>query len=180
MAEETGVSYDVDADRQFRTAMQRAIKSGLNLSFSMGESARIIKKDATKNFILKGSGKYSPLNPAYLKRKQILAPGSPILTGAKSGKTEFGKKVSGGGASGKLKKSIVEVTSDSIVRVGETSLEVGTSVVNEKGEPYPIFVQEGTEKKGKKVMPARKFLFLSKRMVKQIINTINADIGRQV
>jgi len=162
---ENPISYDVDADKKFQKAMMRAIASGLDLSFSMGEAARIIKKENTKNFILKGFGKYPPLSPVYQARKQRLAPGTPILTGL----TSQGK------VSGKLKKSIIETTSDSIVRIGKRSLIVGTKAKSRKGAPYPIFVQEGTSK-----MPGRKFLFFSQRMVKQIINTINADIANQL
>lgn len=162
---ENPISYDVDADKKFQKAMARAIASGLDLSFSMGEAARIIKKESTKNFILKGFGKYPPLSFSYQARKQRLASGTPILTGL----TSQGK------VSGKLKKSIIETTSDSIVRIGKRSLIIGTKAKSRKGAPYPIFVQEGTSK-----MPGRKFLFFSQRMVKQIINTINADIANQL
>jgi len=161
---ENPISYDVDADKKLRNALLKASRSGLDLSFSMGESARIIKKESTKNFILKGFGQYPPLSEAYQKRKQRLAPGTPILTGL----TLTGR------VSGKLKKSIIDTTPDSILRIGKTSLEVGTKAKSVKGAPYPIFVQEGTNK-----MKARKFLFFSQRMVKQIINTINADIKKR-
>lgn len=164
MADEP-IIYDVDADNKFKEAMKKAAASGLDLSFSMGESVRIIKKETTKNFTLKGFGKYDPLNPKYLKRKLKLAPGAPILTGAKPG----------GGVSGKLKKSIIGTTSDSIINIGKRSIEYGTKAKSKKGAPYPRWIQEGTKK-----MPARSFLFFSKNMVKQIINTINADIGNQI
>jgi phage gpG-like protein len=175
------ISYDVDADNKFKKAMAKAAASGLDLSFSMGEAARIIKKGSTANFTLKGFGKYPPLDEKYSVRKQLLAPGAPILTGAKSGSIKDGKKVSGGGASGKLKKSIIGATSDSIVRIGRTSLEYGTKAETDKGKPYPLYVQEGTENKdGSERMPARKFLFFTQRIVKQIMNTINADIANQL
>ncbi len=168
---ENPISYDVDADDQFKKAMAKAIASGLDLSFSMGEAARIVKKESTKNFILKGFGRYPPLSPKYFARKQRLAPGTPILTGL----------TGGGKASGKLKKSIVGTTSDSILLIGKISLEIGTKATSAGGAPYPIYVQEGTKNKdGSEKMPARKFLFFSQRMVKQIINTINADIAKQL
>ena len=162
---ENPISYDVDADNKFKEAIAKAIASGLDLSFSMGEAARIIKKESTKNFILKGFGQYPSLSPAYFKRKQRLAPGTPILTGLNRG----------GKPSGKLKKSIIGTTSDSIIRIGKVSLVVGTKAKSKKGAPYPLFVQEGTSK-----MPGRKFLFFSQRMVNQIINTINADIANHL
>lgn len=168
---ENPISYDIDADNQFKKALAKAVKSGLDLSFSMGESARIIKKEAGKNFILKGSGQYPPLSPKYFKRKMKLASGTSILTGlTKSGR-----------ASGKLKKSIIGNTPNSILLIGKRSLEFGTKAETNDGKPYPLWVQEGTKNKdGSEKMPARKFLFFSQRMVKQIINTINADIGNQL
>ena len=162
---ENPISYDIDADKKFAKTMQKAIASGLDLSFSMGEAARMIKKGQTGNFILKGFGKYSPLSPKYFQWKQKLAPGTPILTGINSA----------GGASGKLKKSILDNTADSILRIGKNSLEVGTKATSNKGAPYPTYVQEGTTK-----MPARKFLFLTQRLVKQIINSIEGDIANQL
>lgn len=159
------ISYDIDADDKFKKIMAEAIASGLDLSFSMGESARIIKKESTKNFILKGSGKYPPLSKKYFERKQRLSPGTPILTGLKRS----------GAVSAKLKNSIIGNTGDSILRLGKRSLVLGTAAKSRKGAPYPIFVQEGTSK-----MAARKFLFFSQAMVKQIINTINADIDNQL
>ena len=169
------INYTVDPGGEAKRAILKAARLGLDLSFSMGEATRITKKDATKNFILKGSGKYPPLNPKYLKRKQILSPGAPILTGVNPGKVKNGKKKSGGGASGRLKRSIIEKTSDSIIRIGKVSAEVGTKATSSKGAPYPKFVQEGTKK-----MQARKFIFFSQRMVREIVNTINADIGNQL
>lgn len=159
------ISYDIDADKKFRKAIFAAIKSGLDLSFSMGESARIIKKESTKNFILKGSGKYEPLRPKYFRRKMILAPGTPILTGVKRD----------GGQSGKMKRSIIGKTGDSIIEIGKNTLVVGTKAVSRKNAPYPKFVQEGTKK-----MASRQFLFFSRAMVGQIVNTINADIANQL
>lgn len=159
------VSYDIDADNRFRRVIAEAIASGLDLSFSMGESVRIIKKEARKNFILRGSGQYPPLSTKYFQRKQSLAAGTPILTGL----------TRAGGISGKLKKSIIGNTTDSIIQIGRTSLVVGTKAESSRGKPYPLFVQEGTAK-----MSARKFLFFSQRMVSQIINTIQADIANQL
>jgi phage gpG-like protein len=181
MADENPISYDVDADDKFKKAMANAIASGLDLSFSMGESVRIIKKESGKNFILKGFGKYPPLSPEYLRRKLFLAPGAPILTGAKPGSIKDILNVTGGGMSGKLKKSIINTTADSIVLIGKRSVEFGTKAESKDGAPYPVYVQEGTENKdGSERMPGRKFLFFSQAMVKQIINTINADIANQL
>lgn len=174
---ENPISYDIDADNKFKMAMAKAASSGLDLSFSMGESVRIIKKESTKNFTLSGFGQYPPLSPKYFRRKMVLAPGAPILTGALPGRTKDGQLLSGGGQSGKLKRSIIETTGDSIIRIGKRSLEFGTDARSKKGYPYPQVVQKGT-KDGR--TPGRKFLFFSQAMVKQIMNTIDADIQNQL
>ena len=162
MGDENPISYDIDADKQFKQAMSKAITSGLDLSFSMGESVRIIKKESTKNFTLAGFGQYPPLSPKYFARKQRVSPGTPILTGIRGGK---------------LKNSIINTTADSIVLIGKRSVEFGTKAKSSKGYPYPLVVQHGT--KDKKT-PGRKFLFFSQAMVKQIINTVDADIDNQL
>lgn len=175
------ISYDVDADKKFKEAIDKARKSGLDLSFSMGEAARIIKKEAGKNFILKGTGKYPPLSARYKTRKDILAPGASILVGAKPGSVRAGKKISGGGISGKLRDSIISNTSDTVLRIGKRTLVFGTKATTDKGKPYPRYVQEGTKNRdGSIKMPGRKFLFFSQRMVRQIVRTIDADISNQI
>lgn len=157
------VSYDIDQDGRFKAFLNKVVKENDDLSFSMGEAARIIKKESTANFILKGYGKYPPLDPVYKKRKDRLAPGTPILTGVRSY----------GGQSGALKDSILGNTAGSIILVGKLSLVVGTKVKTKKNFPYPVAVQEGTRK-----MPARKFLFFTDKMVSRIINTIDDEIAR--
>lgn len=127
------VSYNVDNDKRFRNALDKAIKDVGNLRFAMGEISRDIFKNTIKNFILAGFGKYPPLSPTYIKAKRKLAPGAPILV-----------------LSGRLKASVTGNGSpDSIINIGEQSLVQGTSV------PYSRYVQEGTKK-----MPARKYLFI--------------------
>ncbi len=165
------IKVTVDLDNKFRGYISGVIADIKDLRFSMGEGARIVKKGATANFILKGSGRYAPLSPKYKARKQILAPGAPILVGAKKGRTKAGKLVSGGGISARLRDSIIKTTGDSIIRIGKLSFEVGTSVKSSKGFPYGKAVQTGTSK-----MPARPYLLLTDPLVKQIINTIDDDI----
>lgn len=165
------LTIDVDPQNKFRRYLRKVIDSVDDLSFSMGETVRILKKGSTANFILKGSGKYTPLTRKYSDRKRILAPGAPILVGAKKGSVIKGSRVSGGGISGKLRDSIIGTTPDSVIRIGKKSLDFGTKARSEKGAPYPYYVQHGTDK-----MASRPFLFLTARMTKQIINTIDAEI----
>lgn len=165
------LTIDVDEQRVFRNYLAKVIASVDDLSFSMGEAARIIKQDSIANFILKGFGKYAPLNPSYLRRKRILAPGASILVGANPGSVIGGFLKAGGGISGRLRDSIVGTTPDSVLRITKKSLEVGTKAKTKRGAPYPVFVQRGTQK-----MASRPFLFLTKKMVKRIINTIDDQI----
>lgn len=120
----------------------------VDLTFSMGESVRIIKKSSKANFILKGSGKYAPLSPKYKLRKNRIAPGQPILV-----------------LRGDLRDSVVGITPDSIVDVSKDNAVVGTKAV-----PAP-FIQDGTRR-----MPARAFLALTTPIVDAIANTVEADV----
>ena len=165
------IKVTVDPENKFRAYIRGVVTEIKDLRFSMGEGARIIKKGSTANFILKGSGRYVPLSPKYKARKQILAPGAPILVGAKKGRTKDGALLSGGGRSGRLRDSIIKTTGDSIIKIDKLSFEVGTSVTSKKGFAYGKAVQVGTSK-----MPARPYLLLTDPLVKQIVNTIDDEI----
>lgn len=171
------LDIDIDPNGRFKKYFDGVQKEVKDLSFSMGESARIIKKFSTANFILKGTGKYEPLSDEYAKRKNILAPGASILVGAKRGKVKKGKRISGGGMSGKLRDSIIKSTPDSVLRIGKLSLIIGTKAKSKRGKPYPIYVQDGTENEdGSVKMPARDYFFLTDKMVDQIIKTVDEEI----
>lgn len=127
------VSYEVDNDKRFVKALDKAIKQVGDLRFAMGEISRDIFKTTKQNFILGSSGKYPPLLPKYFAFKKKVRPGAPILV-----------------FNGTLRDSVTGTgTSDTILNIGKQSLVQGTKV------PYARFVQEGTRK-----MPARKFLFI--------------------
>jgi phage gpG-like protein len=145
------VSYDIKNDREFNALLGKISKIGLN-RFVMGESARIIKKFSKANFTLQGSGQYPPLSERYAQRKARMKPSAPILV-----------------YSGKLKDSIVGVTSDSINIIGDSFLVIGTKL------PYAKYLDEGTSK-----MPARKRLFLTEKMVKQIMKVYTAHIDKSL
>ena len=126
-------SYEIDNDRTFARNLDKAIKEVGDLRFAMGEISRDIFKTTKQNFILKGSGQYPPLSPAYAKFKERVKPGRPILV-----------------FSGALRDSVTGTgNSDTILNIGKQSLIQGTKV------PYARFIQEGTAK-----MPLRKFLFI--------------------
>jgi hypothetical protein len=163
------LDVEIDPGRRFAKYFAEVTKSVKDLSFSMGESARIIKKFSTANFILKGSGKYEPLSDDYAKRKRKLAPGTPILVGAKPG----------GGISGKLRDSLLGTTPDSVLNIGKISLIIGTKAKSRRGKPYPVYVQEGTTNPdGTTKMPAREHWFLTDKMVEQIFKTVDTEIAR--
>jgi hypothetical protein len=156
------ILVDVDPGNIFSNFLRMFARKNRDLSFSMGEAVRIVKKGSTANFILKGSGKYVPLSPEYAKRKAALAPGAPILVGPKES----------GGISGIMRDSILKTTPDSVIRVGKLSAEVGTKAKTRKGFPYPIAVHGGTSK-----MPARPVIFITDKMEKMIMKTIDAEIA---
>jgi phage gpG-like protein len=145
------VSYEIDNDVEFQELLGKVSKISTS-RFVMGEAARIIKKFSKANFILKGDGQYPPLSDRYKKAKSRLRPNAPILV-----------------YDGKLRDSIVGKTKDSILNITEDSLIVGTSLF------YARFLDEGTKK-----MPARKPLFLTRKMIEQIIKTYDAHIEKRL
>jgi phage gpG-like protein len=143
------VSYDIENDKDFIDLLDKVGKLSLS-RFVMGEAARIIKKFSKANFTLQGSGQYPPLSARYAKTKSRLRPGSPILV-----------------YDGDLRDSIVKKTKDSILVIGEAFLILGTKV------PYAIFHDQGT-----KHMPQRKPLFLTEKMVVQIVKVYEAHLEK--
>lgn len=141
------VSYEIENIEEFNGLIDKMNKVGSN-RFIMGEMARIIKKFSKANFTLKGSGQYEPLQPKYQKTKARMKPSAPIMV-----------------YDGRLRDSIVGNTSDSIMKITEFTATVGTSV------PYAKFHDEGT-----KNMPQRKSLFLTKKMVEQMVKIYEANI----
>ena len=117
-------SYNVENDRQFAAALNKTAKKVSDLRLEFGIIAKDWRKGNRANFILKGAGKYPPLNPEYQRRKTVLAGRKlPILVGAKKGKTRKGKRISGGGESGRLRDSVINNGSkDSILVIKNISL----------------------------------------------------------
>ncbi len=145
------VSYEIENDAEFQKLLSKVSKISTS-RFVMGEAARIIKKFSKANFILKGSGQYPPLSDRYKKAKSRLRPNAPILV-----------------FNGRLRDSIVGNTKDSILNITDDSLVVGTSLF------YARFLDEGTRK-----MPVRKPLFLTRKMIEQIIKTYDAHIEKRL
>lgn len=152
-------SYDVDQDKRFADLLKRIEEGGANQRIVMGEAARIIKKFARKNFILKGSGQYPPLSKRYAARKLAKFGKLPILVG-------------GGANEGRLRDSVISggeraTHVDSILEIGDASLILGTRV------PYASYNQEGT-----RYIPARMFLFLDEPTIDLILAQAEAHLGR--
>ena len=158
-------SYDIENDSQFRAAIEKTVKNVSDLRLEFGLISKNWRKSNRANFILKGAGKYSPLNPEYQRRKTILAGRKlPILVGANKGKTKKGKRVSGGGESGRLRDSVIDNGSkDSILVIGKTSMIMGTSV------PYGRYVQE-----------KRKFLFITETNVNVWMKILSEATKRKI
>lgn len=159
-------SYTIENQKEFEDLLRRIAKSGSN-RFIMGEMARIVKKFSRANFILKGSGQYPPLQERYRKRKARIRPSAPILV-----------------FDGDLKDSIIGKTSDSILKITKNVAIVGTKVAHAKvhDEGFSGTVTRKT-KSGKSVsyqlnIPQRKPLFLTTKMVEQMIKTYAANIDK--
>ena len=142
-------SYTIENQAEFEDLLKRIAKAGSN-RFIMGEMARIVKKFSRANFILKGSGRYPPLKERYRKRKARIRPSAPILV-----------------FDGDLRDSIIGKTSDSILKITKDSAIIGTKT------PYAILHDKGT-----KNLPVRKPLFLTTKMVEQMIKIYSANIDK--
>jgi len=159
-------SYTIENQAEFEDLLRRIAKVGSN-RFIMGELARIVKKFSRANFILKGSGQYPPLSPRYKKRKARIRPSAPILV-----------------FNGDLRDSIIGKTSDSILKITKNVAIVGTKVAHGKihDEGFSGAVTRKT-KSGKSVsyqlnIPQRRPLFITTKMVEQMIKTYEANINK--
>ncbi len=147
-------SYNVDNDKKFRNALDKAIAAVTDLRFAMGEISRDIFKNTTKNFILKGTGKYPPLNPKYAAYKKRAAPGAPILV-----------------FSGALKDSVTgSGSADTILNIGQNTLVQGTNL------PYAAAVQKGS----KRGMPERKYLFIDEAQAGRIERILSMYVASKL
>lgn len=143
------IEYKIENEAELKKLLKDMEELGTN-RFIMVEMARIVKKFSKANFILKGNGRYQPLSPRYKKRKKRIKPGAPILV-----------------FSGRLRDSIIGSTKDSVLEIGNAFVRIGTKL------PYAKFLDEGTNK-----MPVRKPLFLTTKMVEQMIKIYAANIDR--
>lgn len=145
------VGYEIQNPEQFNALLGKLKKASSSI-FLMNELSRIVKKFSTANFTLKGSGQYPKLSARYKKRKSRINPSAPILV-----------------YSGALRDSIIKNTSDTISEITKFSARIGTSL------PYATFHDTGTSK-----MPMRKPLFLTDKMVAQMIKTYEAHIEKEI
>ena len=158
------ISYEVENQAEFNAFLAKVAKVGTS-RFIMGEMARIVKKFSKANFILKGSGQYPPLSERYKKRKSRIRPAASILV-----------------FDGDLRDSIVGNTEDSILKITNKTAIVGTSV------PYAKFHDKGfsgtVKRKNSKSynlnLPQRKPLFLTSKMVEQILKNYSANVDKQL
>lgn len=147
------VSYNIENDKQFKSNLDKAIKSVGDIRFALGEISRDIYKNTRKNFTLAGDGKYPPLSSSYKEYKNKVKPNAPILV-----------------FSGNLRDSVTKPRDEQAIRqIGNKSLVQGTSV------PYARFVQEGTRK-----MPARKFLFIDDAQALRFTRIIEDDVASKL
>ncbi len=142
-------SYDVDADKSLERAIKKYSEEVNDFTFSLTETARVIKKFQTAHFTLKGSGQYEELSEEYAEFKEDIVGIQPILV--------FNKR---------LKKAVIGRTQDSVLEIGKKSLVVGEDT------GYGIFHQSDEPRS---IIPLRKFLFITDDIVEQIIKIMEAE-----
>ena len=149
------VSFAVENDIIFKRALDDSLSKVSDLRFAFGEIARDFFKSNIAVFTLRNGGQYPPLSPEYQARKDRVFGRKPILV-----------------ASGRLKNSLTGApNSDSIVRIGKSSLIMGTKV------PYGIYHQSD---KPRSKIPQRKFLFIDDARRDRWIRIINDEVERKL
>lgn len=160
-------SYIVENDLAFARAVDRAAKDAKSLKVPFNAIARDFQKSRKAIFNLKGPGGYPDLSPKYkIQKQRILGQIYPILK-----------------LSGDLEKSVTDRNdSDNITRVGNDSLELGTSI------EYGIYHQSDDPRLK---IPLRKFLFIGPESTKfassdlsgfpnRSLNTLNTFVLRSL
>lgn len=132
------LSYSIDNDRRFATAMRRAAANIGDLTIPLTLISQDFYRSERAIFQLKGPGQYPQISPRYarakLRRHGFIY---PLLK-----------------ASGRLAASMLDPTDPEAVNFidrGGTRLVIGTSV------PYGVYHQSD---KARTVIPQRKFLFI--------------------
>lgn len=129
-------SYEIKNDREFRAAVDDAIKKVGDLRAAFMLIANDWFKSNRAQFQLKGSGLYPPLDPVYAARKARMFGGNkPILV-----------------LTGRLRDSVTKKSHpDAVLKIGKDFLIMGTTV------PYGIYHQSD---RPRSKIPLRKFLFI--------------------
>ena len=147
-------SYEVDNDKRFQKQLNRALGVLDDLSPVFGEISRDFFK-SNKAIFSNKPGQY----PDYIDRTTgTTGADTPY---AKRKLRLYGKVYPMLVASGKLRDSLTEPSApneDTILQIGKRTMIIGTNVENSKGTKYPLFHQ--SDKKPRRVMPLRKFLFI--------------------
>lgn len=140
---EAFTSYEVDNDRSFRNALERAAEVTKDLRIPFGLISADFYKSQQSIFSLKGPGKYPPFKVNKDEKESKYA---------KRKKKKYGFDYPLLVASGSLASSLLGPSNNgSINLIGPLSMIIGTSI------PYGIYHQSD-EPRSK--MPLRKFLFI--------------------
>ena len=138
----TGVK--VDPGKKFTQSIQKALKKVDDLRPPFKAMSKEYYKTNKALFTLKSKGLYADLSTNY----------KPIK------KKKFGFLYPILKATGKLEKSLTIKSQDSIELITKKTMILGTKTKNEKGAPYPVFLQNGWKTKSGSTVPARPFLLI--------------------
>lgn len=169
---------------QWKDFMDQARESADDLRVVFGLIARTQFKFQRKIFQLKSKGKYEDLSTRpFLARWEV--PGKDELSwkyfpgGYKQYKEErYGFAYPILFATGKLALSLLQPGGSNILEISPRQLVYGTRVTNEKGKPYPYFLQNGWTTKGGHKVPARPFLFFDDERLNTWKRIVIAHLGK--
>jgi phage gpG-like protein len=146
-------SYSIENDREFRAAIDSALKKVGNLKVAFKLIADDWFKSNKSQFTLKNSGQYPPLSPDYARRKRQEVGEKPIMV-----------------YSGRLRDSLTQKTHPDAIRIiGRTALILGTSV------EYAIYHQSDRPRSR---LPQRKVVFIGPEAPRSAPSRITGRLER--
>lgn len=150
------VSYEIENDREFQSAIDKAIKQIGSLKAPFKQISNDFYRSEKAIFRLKSQGQYPDFKNEESRQSKERAVGFdyPLLK-----------------RTGRLMRSVTEPDEEgSINEITDLSLTIGTNIKNKKGYMYPAVHQFGS-----KHVPMRKFLFIG---AEGNVKNVPRDTGR--
>lgn len=154
------ISYNIENDKAYSRAIERAQASVQDLSPALKVIASDFYRSEKAIFKLRGPGQYDDFKPTSVRNSQ------GVMVKRPSAYKKLKERILGQAYpllrfSGALEDSVTSPNAEgSVYKVDKQNLIIGTDVKDQKGVLYPKFHQGNDQSKSKGIMPLRKFLFI--------------------